>query len=97
MSKVEDPPAFDYVNAWHGPMSLYVRVVLVGKDTMSMSQAMNVPEQFPGVISVECRREKMRIQCAKNCSIDALCNEIGKNCNNGDTYIHAVKVYVFPD
>ena len=69
----------------------------MGEDSISMFQAKNVAKQFPGVISVEYKRQKMRIQCARTCSIDALCIEIGKDSKNGDKYIHAVNVYVFPD
>ena len=85
------------VCTWHAPMSLHVCVLHMGEDSISMTQAMDIAKQFPGVISAEYKRLKNRIQCARSCRIDALCNEIGKNCKNGDKYIHSVSVHDFPD
>ena len=82
---------------WHVPMSLFVHVLHMGEDSISMSQATKVAEQCHGVISVEYKSQKMRLHCARTCSIDALCREIGKDCKNGDKYIHSVNVCDFPD
>ena len=79
---------------WHAPMSLHVRVLHMGEDAISMTQAMDIAKQFPGVISAEYKRLKIRIQCARSCSIDALCSDTGKNCKK---YIHSVNAYDFPD